>query len=40
MDSTDSCGYQELNSGPLQEQQVLLTTEPSRQSLFILKTGS
>lgn len=31
-----SCGYWELNSGPLQEQQVFLTTNPSLQSLFIL----
>ena len=25
------CGYWELNSGPLEEQSVLLTTEPSLQ---------
>jgi hypothetical protein len=28
------CGCQELNSGPLEEQSVLLTTEPSLQLLF------
>ena len=27
------CGYWELNSGPLEEQSVLLTTEPSLQPL-------
>ena len=26
------CGFWELNSGPLEEQSVLLTAEPSRQS--------
>ena len=36
------CGCWELNSGPLEEQLVLLTTEPSLQPyfLFFLKTGS
>jgi hypothetical protein len=28
------CGFWELNSGPLEEQMVLLTTEPSLQSLL------
>jgi hypothetical protein len=28
------CGYWELNSGPLEEQSVLLTAEPSPQLLF------
>ena len=28
------CGCWELNPGPLQEQQVFLTTEPSLQPLF------
>jgi hypothetical protein len=28
------CGWQELNPGPLQEQVVLLTAEPSPQPLF------
>ena len=34
------CGSQELNSGPLEEQPVLLTTEPSPQPLkctFMIK---
>ena len=30
------CGYWELNSGPLEEQSVLLTTEPSLQSWGLL----
>jgi hypothetical protein len=29
------CGFWELNSGPLKEQLVLLTTEPSLQPHFI-----
>jgi hypothetical protein len=34
------CGYWDLNSGPLEEQSVLLTTEPSHQPLFfVFKTG-
>ena len=30
------CGCWELNSGPLEEQPVLFTTEPSRQPIFPL----
>ena len=32
-----SCGCWELNSGPLEEQPVLLTAEPSLQTLGFLK---
>jgi hypothetical protein len=31
------CGCWDLNSGPLEEQSVLLTTEPSLQPLYFLK---
>lgn len=31
------CGFWELNLGPLQEQQFLLTIEPSPQLLFFFK---
>jgi hypothetical protein len=35
-DGCDSpCGFWELNSGPLEEQSVLLTTEPSIEHLFL-----
>lgn len=34
---THSCGCWELNSSPLQEQQALITTEPSLQPQIILK---
>ncbi|KAM7326927.1 hypothetical protein ACRRTK_013294 [Alexandromys fortis] len=30
------CGCWELNSGPLEEQSVLLTSEPSLQPLFVI----
>ena len=33
------CDCWELNSGPLEEQSVLLTSEPSLQPLYILSTG-
>jgi hypothetical protein len=32
------CGCWELNSGPLEEQSVLLTTEPSLQPGIVFKT--
>jgi hypothetical protein len=31
------CGYRELNSGPLEEQSVLLNPEPSHQSYAVFK---
>jgi hypothetical protein len=33
------CGSWGLNSGPLEEQSVLLTSEPSLQPSFFFKTG-
>ena len=35
-DCESPCGCWELNSGPLEEQPVLLTTEPSLQSLLLI----
>jgi hypothetical protein len=35
-DCEPPCGCRDLNSGPLEEQSVLLTTEPPLQPVFIL----